>query len=165
MMRRRRLRALWPLLGLLFPLAASASEPPPVVEFGFLSGQLSMKLAITALEACEAQGYAVSVAVMNREGRLSSFVRSPLASPMTGEIAQGKAYTSALTQAATHQLEGAEGVSYAQGVVPVRGGMPIQAAGRFYGGIGVSGAPSSVDLECAQAGMEAVQEELEFLDF
>ncbi len=164
MTRKRLFRILLPLFSLSLPAAAQAEDPPPVVDFGFLSGQMVSRLALSALEACEAQGYAVSVAVMNREGRLVSFVRSPLASPMTGEIAQGKAYTSALTQAATHQLEGAEGVSYANGVVPVRGGMPIQAAGRFYGGVGVSGAPSSVDLECAQAGLDSILEELEFLD-
>ena len=42
------------------------------------------------------------------------------------------------------------------------GGLPIQVGGALLGGVGVSGAPSgTVDEECAQAGVEAVQTDLE----
>ncbi|MFZ9096183.1 MAG: heme-binding protein, partial [bacterium] len=38
------------------------------------------------------------------------------------------------------------------------------AGGRFLGGIGVSGAPSAVDVECAQAGIDSVADDLEFAE-
>ena len=44
------------------------------------------------------------------------------------------------------------------------GGLPIQAGGRLYGGIGVSGAPDGkTDEACAQAGIDAVIDDLEML--
>ena len=43
-----------------------------------------------------------------------------------------------------------------------QGGLVIQAAGVTFGAIGVSGAPSgATDEECAQAGVDAVQDDLE----
>jgi uncharacterized protein GlcG (DUF336 family) len=43
----------------------------------------------------------------------------------------------------------------------VRGGLPIvTGSGKPLGGIGVSGAPAEVDEKCAQAGIDAVAEEL-----
>ena len=42
------------------------------------------------------------------------------------------------------------------------GGVPIQAGGRMLGGVGVSGAPSGeTDEACAEAGVEAVIDDLE----
>jgi uncharacterized protein GlcG (DUF336 family) len=44
------------------------------------------------------------------------------------------------------------------------GGVPINVGGFIYGGIGVSGAPSGeTDEVCAQAGLDAVAEDLEML--
>ena len=58
---------------------------------------------------------------MNREGRLTAFAHNPMASPMTSEIAQGKAYTAAITQASTANLEEIDALAYADGVVPTQG--------------------------------------------
>ena len=42
------------------------------------------------------------------------------------------------------------------------GGLPIEVGGSLIGGVGVSGAPSGeVDEECAQAGVDAVLDDLE----
>ena len=103
---------------------------------------------------------------MNREGRLTAFARNPMASPMTSEIAHGKAYTSAITQSATSniEIETTKALSYADGVVPTQGGLPFSAGGRFLGGIGVSGASSDVDEQCAQAGIDAIVDDLEFAE-
>ena len=60
---------------------------------------------------------------MNREGRLTAFARNPMASPMTSEIAHGKAYTSAITQSATSniEIETTKALSYADGVSQPKG--------------------------------------------
>ena len=42
------------------------------------------------------------------------------------------------------------------------GGLPIQVGGALVGAVGVSGAPSGItDEECAQAGIDAVLDDLE----
>ncbi|MBT91033.1 MAG: hypothetical protein CL921_05710 [Deltaproteobacteria bacterium] len=43
-------------------------------------------------------------------------------------------------------------LAYADGVVPTQGGLPFSDSERFLGGIGVLGADSATDEECAQAG-------------
>ena len=101
---------------------------------------------------------------MNREGRLTAFARNPVASPMTSEIAPGKAYTAALTQASTTNLREIDALAYADGVVQTQGGPPFSAGGRFLIRIGVSGADSATDEECAQLGIDAVADDLEFAE-
>lgn len=43
------------------------------------------------------------------------------------------------------------------GAVPVEGGLPIIAGGKIIGAIGVSGANSDQDGQCAQAGANTVK--------
>ena len=74
-------------------------------------------MALKAVQDCQEKGYNISAAVMNREGRLTAFARNPMASPMTSEIAQGKAHA-AITQASTANLEEIDALAYADGVVP-----------------------------------------------
>ena len=95
------------------------------------------------------KGYNVSAAVMNRQGRLTAFVCNPMASPMTSEIAQGKAYTSAITQSSTGNIdiETTQALGYSDRVVPTQSGLPISAGGRFFDSIGISGADSPTDEE------------------
>ncbi len=44
------------------------------------------------------------------------------------------------------------------------GAVPISFNGHFYGGVAVSGATPEVDEKCAQAGIEAVSEIMEFVE-
>ncbi len=51
------------------------------------------------------------------------------------------------------------------GLVFSAGGLPIQAGGAIIGGIGISGAPSGeTDEKCAQAGLDAIQDDLEMAE-
>ena len=151
-------------------LVLSASYSPisakTLQNFVFLNAELSVQMALTAVQDCQEKGYNVSAAVMNREGRLTAFARNPMASPMASEIAQGKAYASAMTMVASGDLDLNESpaLGYPDGIVPTQGGLPFSAGGRFLGGIGVSGAPSEIDEECAQAGIDAVADDLEFAE-
>ena len=143
------------------PLSAQTLQ-----NFVVLNAELTVQMALAAVQDCQEKGYNVSAAVMNREGRLTAFARNPMASPMTSEVAQGKAYASALTQVATGSLDLNESpaLGFVKDMVPTEGGLPFSAGGRFLGGIGVSGAPSAVDVECAQAGIDSVADDLEFAE-
>ena len=44
-----------------------------------------------------------------------------------------------------------------QGAVPVEGGIPLVLDGKIVGAIGVSGATSAQDAQCAKAGAEAIK--------
>ncbi|HXF75989.1 MAG TPA: heme-binding protein, partial [Methylomirabilota bacterium] len=82
-------------------------------------------------------------------------------------IAQAKARSAALTTAATGKIarDGSEipdhqalAQTLAVGpgwFVSIEGGIPITVDGQCIGAIGVSGAPSAVDRQIAQAGLEA----------
>jgi uncharacterized protein GlcG (DUF336 family) len=48
-------------------------------------------------------------------------------------------------------------------VTAIGGGLTVEAGGSTVGGVGVSGAPGGeADEACAKAGIEAVQDKLEF---
>ena len=90
---------------LLLTASYSSISAQTLQNFVFLNAELSVQMALTAVQDCQEKGYNVSAAVMNREGRLTAFARNPMASPMTSEIAQGKAYASAITQSATGNID------------------------------------------------------------
>ena len=102
---------------------------------------------------------------MNREGRLTAFACNPMDYPMTSEIAQGKAYATALTQASTSNLWAKGALAYAKGIVPTQGGLPSSAGGGFLVEIGVSSADSATDKECAPAGIDSVAYDLKFAEW
>jgi uncharacterized protein GlcG (DUF336 family) len=55
------------------------------------------------------------------------------------------------------------GLRGASQVMPIGGGLPIEAAGSILGGIGVSGAPGGdADDACARAGLDAIADLIEF---
>jgi uncharacterized protein GlcG (DUF336 family) len=84
----------------------------------------------------------------------------------TGPTAMAKAESSARFRAPSAEIAGwvksNPGVGHVPGLLGVRGGLPIfTASGKPLGGIGVSGAPAEVDEQCAQAGIDAVRQELQ----
>ena len=116
---------------------------------------------------CTEKGYNVAVAVVNRDGRLLSFVRNPLAGAHTIDVSQGKAWTAATFKTASQNLMERDFMKGIQGAMTWGGGLPVNVAGSFYGGIGVAGAPAQktpgdVDHDCAVEGLDKVREEIEF---
>ncbi len=121
---------------------------------------------MAAIDDCAARGFQVAVALVGRDGRLLFFARDPLAGPHTIDVAQGKAYTAVTFRADTGTLATRTFMADIPGVMRIGGGLPIQAGGHFYGGIGVSGAPQrqtpgDTDALCTQAGLAAMGETLE----
>lgn len=159
-----------PYLLPLFMLGALVSplqaEDEIQVTTRSLSAPIASQLAKAAYEDCTARGFQVAVAVVARDGSLLSFIRNPLAGPHTIEVSQRKAWTSATFKAPTTQLMGREFMRDIPGALLIGGGMPINVGGYFYGAVGVSGAPAEkkpgdVDDACAQAGINAVSEDIE----
>lgn len=122
-------------------------------------------LCAAAVEAAEARGLPVSVAVVDAGGNLVSFARMDGAEIAGTVLAPDKAYTAVANSTATHELAEAAapggplfGLHAAAGgrFVIFGGGIPLReggrATGRIVGAVGVSGAPDPADdVACAEA--------------
>jgi uncharacterized protein GlcG (DUF336 family) len=149
-------------LSLALPSALPAQEMPRVPA---LPLELAQKVAVAALEQCEADGYQVSVAVVDAGGDLKALLRADGAGPHTPDSSFKKAYTAASLGRPTGELAqlivdqpAAQGLrDMNESILILGGGLPIKTDGGVAGGIGVGGAPGGhLDEACARAGLEAM---------
>jgi uncharacterized protein GlcG (DUF336 family) len=147
---------------------AKAAEPLLTETYKALPASLAVEAAQAALAACRAQGYNVTVAVVNRLGLTQILLVGDNASPTGRGLAPRKAYTSALRKITTGELN--KRVSVPGAFNPLqfdaqltieRGGVPINAGSETIGAIAVSGAPGGdKDEACAEAGIAKIAESL-----
>lgn len=129
-----------------------------------VSVRMALTIAQTALDQC---GVRVSVAVVDRAGRLRVFLQGDGASPHNLELARRKAYT-ALTFGRTSAEWAQRTETNLQGqrmltdVIPLQGGVPIKVGDETIGGVGLSGAPMGGTQEeaCAKTGIAKVADQL-----
>ena len=165
---------------LLFLLSASslhADDEAGLYTTRSLSVELASRAAWGAIKDCRKRGYSVAVAVVDRGGNLQAYLRDRFAGPHTMETAFRKAWTANSFRQNTSDLADMlqkgiipNQVQHNPGALLVGGGELIQAGGSLIGGIGVSGAPpgksekDSIDGACARAGLDTIQENLEFAE-
>jgi uncharacterized protein GlcG (DUF336 family) len=130
-----------------------------------ISIKMALAIAETALTECTPR---VSVAVLDRAGRMRVFLQGDNASPHNLELARRKAYT-ALTfrrpsaEWAKRTAEGdVTGQRQLADVIPLGGGVPIMIGEDAVGSVGLSGAPGGQPKEeaCAKAGIAKVADQL-----
>lgn len=152
------------------PLTATAeSEQPLMVNIKRLSLDTALTMAQATIAACRKEGVQVAVTIVDRGGHPQVVLRDVLAQDLTLTISKQKAYTAMSFNAATGSMkdrfDSPFAIAKVDGLVFGAGGLPIAAAGNIIGGIGVSGAPSGeTDEKCAQAGIDAVIDDLEMAD-
>ena len=146
-------------------IAMPGSAGAQVLTEKNISIKMAMAIAETALNECTPR---VSVAVLDRAGRLRVFLQGDNASPHNLELARRKAYT-ALTfrrPSAEWAKRTAEGDVTGQrslaDVIPLGGGVPIMIGEDAVGAVGLSGAPGGQPKEeaCAKAGIAKVADQL-----
>ncbi len=151
------------LLLALFLARPAYSEPLPKTYY--LPTTMALEAARAALDACADDGFAVSVAIVTRQGTTTALVRADAAGPHTTASATGKAFTAASLGRDSGTLASAivanPEVSGLRDMDPrlviLGGGLPIRVGNSLVGGIGVGGAPSaSQDRQCAIAGLQAI---------
>lgn len=160
------------LLMLISVVSASVYAEGEYVTLRHLSAPMAHQAALAAYEDCSERGYNVAVAVVDRDGSLLSFIRSPLAGAHTIEVAKQKAWTSMSFKAPTTNLmlgESSDFMKEIPGALLIGGGLPINVGGFVYAAIGVSGAPAEktpgdVDDACAIAGIDAIKVDLEMAE-
>jgi glc operon protein GlcG len=130
---------------------------------------LTLAVAKKMAEACEqkakAEGWKMNIAVMDDGGNLKFFSRMDDSFLVSVRIAQLKASTSASLPLSSRKFgeiaKQNQGLELVPGVVTFGGGFPIMTGGgKQIGGIGVSGASAEQDEVCAQAGLDAVKDDL-----
>jgi uncharacterized protein GlcG (DUF336 family) len=154
------------LAAVLLGLAATPAlaEDPMTVEVKRLSMDTALKVAQATVAACREKGIQIGVTVVDRDGVIQAQLRDTIAAPITVPISFKKAYTAvnfnADTSAMTERAD--TPVGRQDFLVMSAGGVTVSVGGSLLGGVGVSGAPGGeTDEECAKAGVEAVQMDLE----
>ena len=107
----------------------------------------------------------MNIAVLDSGGNLKHFSRMDDSFLKSIEIALLKAGTSAGLPFPTKQIgeiaAKVPGIAFVPGIVTFEGGLPIMTGdGKHIGSIGVSGASAEQDGTCAQAGLDAVKNDL-----
>ncbi len=144
--------------------SAFAADEPMMVSVKRLSLETAQRIAQATVDACREKGIQIGVTVVDRDGVVQTQLRDTIAAPITIPISYKKAYTAANFNTATSALEprADTAVGRQDFLVMSAGGVTVEVGGSLVAGVGVSGAPSGeTDEECAQAGVDAVQDDLE----
>jgi len=147
--------------------AAGAPGHSQVLMQRDVSVRMGLVIAETALAECEKAGNSVSVAVVDRAGRLRVFLQADNAAPHNIELARRKAYTartfgrtSAEWAKRTVDMPELAAQRNLTDVIALRGGVPIKVGNETIGAVGVSGSSSEGDEACANAGLAKVADQL-----
>lgn len=124
-----------------------------------ISAPTARHMLDAALEAAQAEGLAMSVAVVDDGGYMLCLQRSDNAGLMTPSVATDKARTAALIRAPSRVL--ADRVAAEPALLrlteylPMAGGLPLIVDGQCVGAVGVSGGSAEQDERVAAAGIAA----------
>ncbi len=155
--------SLFVLLGTTYAAAPAPQQTLP--QQAMLPLEMALEAASTALAACEADGYRVTVAVVDHAGVEKVVLKGDGAGPHTLGSSVGKAFTSASMGRPTSdiaaaiaqnpELDGLKAMD--ERILILAGGLPIEIGGEIVAGIGVGGAPGgNLDEACAQAGIDQI---------
>jgi uncharacterized protein GlcG (DUF336 family) len=153
--------------GLVASSLAPSLSSAQVITHRDVGVRMGLAIAVAALDQCEADGNSVSVAVVDRAGRLRVFLQADKANPHNLELARRKAYTArtfgrtsaewAKRTADTPELAAQRELA---DVIALRGGVPIKVGNETIGAVGVSGSSAENDEKCAMAGLAKVADQL-----
>jgi uncharacterized protein GlcG (DUF336 family) len=147
-------------IAVLASSSASAQDKKTV-----LTADTAKKMAAACVAKAKAEGWKMNIAILDDGGNLKYFERMDGAFTGSIQISQLKAHTSAMFPFSTKTVgeitQKIPGIAFVPGVVTFEGGLPIKTGGgEHIGSIGVSGASAEQDGVCAQAGLDAVKDDL-----
>lgn len=146
--------------------AAIAQGTAGLVSERSISTSAALELAGTALDKCRADGYKVSITVLNRHARTAVMVSDDGVNPHTVENSLRKAYTAFTTRSPSVEMgkrvqPNLAGFMQLEKITTIEGGLPIFAGKELVGSVGISGAPGGEkDAACAQAGIDKIARSL-----
>lgn len=136
------------------------------IEKRVISANAAHLAVAAAIAHGEKIGVAINAAVVDSSGILCAFLRMPESFTYSVSIAVDKAKTAAGFGAAPDQLYAAIkdnralelGLINRDNCILFGGGLPLFDGDTMIGAIGVSGASEAQDIECAEAGRQALQD-------
>src|ERR1700731_3406139 len=147
---------------------ARAPDPLPTESHKVLTAALALEAAEAAVASCKAQGYNVTVTIVDRNGTPKVILVGDGARPLTLEVTRRKAYTSAMQRVSTGDFT--KRVSTPGAFNPGQfdsqlttglGGLPIKAGEDTTAGTAAAGAPGGdKDEACANAGLAKISDQL-----
>ena len=150
------------LVSLFTALAGSAMalEQRPILTL-----DVAKKMAVACEAKAKQEGWKMNIAILDAGANMKYFLRQDDAFLGSVHIAQLKANTSSNFPLSTKQIgeitKAIPGIAFVPGLVTFEGGLPIKTGGgEHIGAIGVSGGTAEQDGICAQAGLDAVKDDL-----
>jgi uncharacterized protein GlcG (DUF336 family) len=147
--------------------AVAAPASAQLLSHKDLTSSIAITIAQTAIETCKANGYAVSVTVVGRNGEIILQVRGDNTGPHTIENSFRKAYTARTFRAPSGALvdrlkaDPTLGLIHLTNVIANQGALPIKVGDEVIGAAGASGAPGGEkDEACVKAGLDKVADQL-----
>src|SRR5579863_4753306 len=138
-----------------------------VIDVKALSLDMAKKMADAAEKQAIEKQLNIAIAIMDCHGNLKYYRRMDHNNFVSVRMSQLKAMTSASipisTKALAERNKSMDNSPYSSvpGMVFLEGGLPIITKdGQHIGSIGISGANPELDGICAQAGLDAVEEDL-----
>jgi uncharacterized protein GlcG (DUF336 family) len=169
-MLRTRLVLIFAVSAALLAGTASSVFAQELITQKAISLEMAQIIAQGVVERCRADGFRVSVSVIDGSGLLKAFLRDEGTGPHTIDLSRRKAYT-ALTFASrwNTSLEAAKAwgsslgspMPNVEGTTGLGGGVPIRVGKEAIGAVGVSGAVGGdKDEICANAGIAKIADKL-----
>ena len=120
------------------------------------------KIAAAAGVEAKKNNWPVAIAIVDNHGVLVYYEMLDDTQTASAHVAVEKARTSAMFRRPTKVFEdgvagGRVAILGLTGAMPIEGGIPIIAAGKVIGAIGVSGVTSQQDAQVARAGLDALK--------
>ena len=144
--------------------ALSISASAACAQGMTLTSEQAMAAMQAAMKFSQKEGSSVSVAVVDRDGKVMLLMRGNTAAPHNLGLARRKAYTANMFKMTTlawrdKSMPGQPEASERDmpDVIPLGGGVPIMVGGEVIGAVGASGTKGGQegDTACAQAGADA----------
>jgi uncharacterized protein GlcG (DUF336 family) len=149
--------------GVVVACALAAPAGAQLLNQKNLSASMALTIAQTAIDTCKANGYAVSVTVVGRNGEVLVQVRGDGTGPHTMENSMRKAYTSRTFRIPSGDMvtrvkaDPTLGLIHLSNVIANQGALPIKIGEETIGAAGASGAPGGEkDEVCVKAGIDKV---------
>lgn len=122
------------------------------------------RAAQPALAEAKKNGWTVAVAVVDPSGNLVYYEKMDNTQLGSATVAVDKARSATLFKRPTKAFQdamtsgpGGARVLSLHGATPIEGGIPLLVEGKIVGAIGVSGAASAQDAQCAEAGADTLK--------
>ena len=146
---------------------AELAEPAEsVLQVKTMTLALAEQILDAARAQAQAEGWRMSLAVMDAAGNLVAMIRMDGARWMTAQVAQAKAFTAVTfrrSSAAVEELAEQRPDLFKSLVTLIDrplllagGGLPVIVNGELLGGVGASGGTEDQDIDCVEVGLNAI---------